>query len=150
MMYLFLLIDTINNFYKNHNLNNVDVIVKNYEYFNVKKTDWHWKDIYKNNNIYNNTYFNLPWYSGYSQIIRLSNKMLNLITKFVKDNNRLLFIEYFFLTLAFNNNLNVKQIPELGVLDWKKDYFYENKNKVRSLKTHLITNENKVYHPIKI
>ena len=142
-------IDTINNFYKNHNLNNVDVIVKNYEYFNIKKTDWHWKDIYKNNNTNNDTYFNLPWYRGYSQIIRLSNKMLNLITKFVKDNNRLLFIEYFFLTLAFNNNLNVKQIPELGILDWRKDFFYININGILYLKNKMFKNKNKVYHPIK-
>ena len=141
-------IDIINNLYENYVLDDVDVIVNAYHENNIYKKDWHWHNMYIKEDI-NKTYFSLPWYLGLVPFIRLSKKMLDLINEFVKENNRLLFIEFFFVTLALSNNLVVKQIQQLGILEWEKNYFYENKNGVISLKKHLITDKNKVYHPIK-
>lgn len=55
-----------------------------------------------------------PWGKSMMCASRLSSKLLKTVKNFISDNkNANKFIEYFFVTLASQNNLRVKPIPEL-------------------------------------
>ena len=81
----------------------------------------------------------LPWCHSMVCAVRISNTLLDIINKFVKIKNELLFCETFFNTLAYHNNLLIIPINELS---WIK---YNNRNDL-DLTSY---NRDYLYHPIK-
>lgn len=78
-----------------------------------------------------------PWFSSMACCIRVSNRLLYSIKKYVKQNNTLLFLELMFNTLAYHNNLDVVVIEELKHILWRNDW------KLNDI------DRKYIYHPIK-
>lgn len=86
--------------------------------------DWHWPLMVRNNKsrgykmkrkkaaISKNYYLPLPWFHSFCQVVRISNKMMDVIKNFVRDNRTLIFMEFMFNTLAYHKNLEVKTVEE--------------------------------------
>jgi hypothetical protein len=108
-----------------------DLLVQSHNIINEKKTDWHWE--YINSQIR----LDLPYASSMICAIRCSKRMMSSINKYAVKNNNLFLDEALFNTLALHNNLDVKAIPELSNIVYRKDW------NVYDIKP---TN---LYHPIK-
>lgn len=65
---------------------------------------WHWRHAYG--------LLNLPWYASMVCAIRVSNALLQAMKRHVNRINRIPFLEIVWNTLAHQNNLSVKIIPE--------------------------------------
>jgi hypothetical protein len=101
--------------------------------------DWCWweKDSYYKNS------FNNP-YSSFNPICRLSCKLINLILEFRKKNNRFLFLEILFISVAIKNNMSYMDYD----LDEKSqkyigDIHYRPEIKIKDIC------DNRLYHPVK-
>lgn len=68
---------------------------------------------------------------------RVSNQLLSKINLFVEKNEKLMFIEVLFNTIAYWNDLNVHVIPELNTITWMDTF------ELQSIK------KENLYHPIK-
>jgi hypothetical protein len=85
---------------------------------------WHWSLMVRNNKsrgykvkrkravMSKDYYIPLPWFHSFCQVVRISNKLIDVIKNFVKENKTLIFMEFMFNTLAFHNNLEVKTVEE--------------------------------------
>lgn len=69
--------------------------------------------------------------------IRISKKLLNLISNYARKNNKLFFDEYLFNTLALQNNLFINNIIELKYID------------CCHIDINNINNKEYMYHPVK-
>ena len=86
--------------------------------------DWHWPLMVKNNksrdyklkrkkaSVSKDYYLPLPWYNSFCQVVRISNKMIQVIENFVKKNKTLIFMEFMFNTLAMHHHLELKTVEE--------------------------------------
>jgi len=90
----------------------------------------HWYEA-KNNNL------KLPWAKSMVCASRMSNELLSHIKDYVTINKKLLYIEFFFHTLALHNQLKVDNPEELSSIYWKKKWLFKDINKAY------------LYHPFK-
>lgn len=67
-------------------------------------------------------FFDLPWYSSMCCGVRISNKLLIEIEKFVKNNNTLAFHEFIFNTLAMKTDCIVENPKELSGIVYRHDW----------------------------
>lgn len=96
---------------------NLDKIYKNTDLlcsFNIPQEDdpewYHWRE-------YNT--LQKPWYHSMMCACRLSKTLLGHIAKYAKINNRLSFHEFFYNTLAKNNNLTIQTPEEFKNIYWR-------------------------------
>jgi hypothetical protein len=82
-------------------------------------------------------YIDGPYYHSLACAVRLSRKMLNTLSEFVSKNNRLVFIEFMYNTLALKNNLTIETPEALSTIEFRKEYKFGD------------FNVNCLYHPIK-
>lgn len=80
---------------------------------------------------------NLPWCKSMTCACRISNKLLNIINNYVKNNNTLQFHEAMFNTLAYQNNCLINNPKELENIHYRTGWDIYN------------LDLNKIYHPIK-
>jgi hypothetical protein len=73
-------------------------------------SDWNWWSLCPE-------YFELPWVGSLIVIVRMSNPLLQEIRRFVKKHNKLAFIEVLFVTLAYQNNMQIVNPEGLNKLD---------------------------------
>lgn len=118
--------------YKNENLLAHENIIN----INGKSDDWfHWSHFERN---YGKAVFSLPWYRSMVCAIRLPNKFFTECSKFVKENSRLYFIEYFIHTLSIKKGILIDVIDELSEIHYRKSYNLND-----------FMDKNKLYHPVK-
>jgi len=110
---------------------NEDLLTSAHQIFHEDRYDWHWGTVRKNIKI------DLPYANSMICAIRCSRKMMICIDDYVKKYNNLFLDEVLFNTIALHNNLNVKVIPELSTITWKRDWVLEDIKKTN------------LYHPIK-
>lgn len=94
--------------------------------------DWYWWDHVPKKIL------PLPWSNSMVCAVRMSNKLLSIISSFTEKNkaeNKM--IEYIFTTLALHNKLEIKTIKQLAGIVWRKEW------KINEI------DENTFYHPIK-
>jgi hypothetical protein len=108
-----------------------DFLVSSHTVFNEKKYDWHW------NHIYSQIKIDLPYAIALICAIRCSKLMLRRIFEYTLIYNNLFMDEALFNTLALQSNLNIKVIPELSTIDYRRDWKKED------------IKESNLYHPIK-
>lgn len=111
-----------------------DLLTSAHEIFHKIDNNWHWPTVKKNIKI------DLPYATSMICAIRCSRKMMKSIDDYVKKYNNLFLDEALFNTLALHNKLNVKVIPELSTIVWKRGLMGWG---LEDIKT---TN---LYHPIK-
>jgi len=106
--------NTLSNIDNKYKYDDHVLLPSNESYSNNPK--WiHWYD--KNNNI--------KMYRSMVCAIRVSRKMLEMIDTFVEMNEKLIFIEMLFNTIAYWTNLKVQVISELTTIKWKHAYSIE-------------------------
>jgi hypothetical protein len=93
--------------------------------------NWHWKLV--NNRIK----LKAPYGRAMICAIRCSKKLLLCIDEYVKNYNDLFLDEVLFNTIAIHNNLNIKCIPELKPIVFKREWKFSD------------ISIYKLYHPIK-
>lgn len=81
-----------------------------------------------------------PWAHSMICAVRISNKLLNIISEFVNKNNILLFDEALFNTLAFQNNLKMNNPIELSNIVFSFRDLEIDENNI---------NTTYLYHPLK-
>jgi hypothetical protein len=101
--------------------------------------NWCW---WKKDSYYKNS-FNNP-YSSFNPICRLSSKLINFILEFRKKNNRFVFLEILFISVAIKNNMSYMDYN----LDEKSqkyigDIHYRPEIKIKDIC------DNRLYHPVK-
>lgn len=111
-----------------------DLLTSAHQIFHKIDDNWHWPTVKKNIKI------DLPYATSMICAIRCSRKMMTSIDDYVKKYNDLFLDEALFNTLALHNKLNVKVIPELSTIVWKRGLMGWG---LEDIKT---TN---LYHPIK-
>lgn len=94
-----------------------------------KKDYWLWNNI--------NINFNPPYYNGMVCACRMSQKILQHINNYAKENNTLFFIEALIPTLANKYKLKYVTPPQLRMIIYRRDWKLSEINK------------NTLYHPIK-
>ena len=85
-----------------------------------------------------------PWYRSMMCACRLSRKLLNLIATFVEKKKYLCYHEIFFNTLAVQNNLRIRNPPELQGILWRFEWTKHNIQ--RGCMYHPVKNQSN--HPI--
>lgn len=113
-----------------------DLLTSGHEIVYEKRYDWHWGTVQKHIKI------DLPYAKSMICAIRCSRKMMISIDDYVKKYNNLFLDEALFNTIALHNELDVKAIPELSTIVWKRGWFFTGWV-LGDIKT---TN---LYHPIK-
>jgi hypothetical protein len=108
-----------------------DLLTSDHEIVYEKRYDWHWVLVQ------NHIKIDLPYAKSMICAIRCSRKMMICIDDYVKKYNNLFLDEALFNTIALHNELDVKAIPELSTIHWKKDWVLEDIKKTN------------LYHPIK-
>tara|TARA_B100001287_G_scaffold276730_1_gene289020 strand:+ start:47841 stop:48560 length:720 start_codon:yes stop_codon:yes gene_type:complete len=111
-----------------------DLLVSKHDVFNVDiedLEDWHWLHLRKQ--------IKLPKPYAKSMIcaIRCSKKLLDSIKNYVNMYNNLFLDECLFNTIAMQNGLSIKIIPELKTITWNTEW---SKNTIK---------KQNLYHPIK-
>jgi len=94
---------------------------------NTHENLWNWDNI--------NINYNEPYYSGYMNSVRVSNKMIKCINYYATKNNKLFYINALFPTIAIKNNLKYITPTELSNVKQIKNYEKSD-----------INNKN-IYHP---
>ena len=111
---------------------NEDLLCKqdiSYNTDKLNKFNWHWNRAKGK--------IDKPWYRSLMCCHRQSQRLLQRIKDYVDKNGSLLFLEFMINTLAHHNNYNIKTIPNLKTITWKKKY------KVDEIKM------DNFYHPMK-
>ena len=90
---------------------------------------WHWKIA--------DGKINKPWHRSLLCCHRQSNRLLQRIKEYCDENGSLLFLEIMVNTLANQNNYNVKTLPNLKTITWRKKFKLEDIRK------------DNLYHPMK-
>ena len=108
----------------------IDGILENFNY--KAWPNWHLALDYIHN-------IELPYYHNMSSAIRVSKKILNIISDYVNNNKTLFFIEVLFITLAIKNNLSIVYPEELNINYANIWDGLDNSN----------INKSYIYHPIK-
>lgn len=93
------------------------------------KNTWHWSMI--------NIQYSPPYYDGMMCAVRFSNRMIECINNYAKQQNTLFFLEALFPTIAIKNNLKYNNPNELNNICYRNDFKKEN------------INNNNLYHPVK-
>lgn len=93
------------------------------------KNTWHWHRI--------NIRFRPPYYNGMMCAVRFSNKMMQCINKYAKNQNTLFFLEALFPTIAIKNDLKCSNPNELSQIYYRHNFNGEDINKTN------------IYHPVK-
>jgi hypothetical protein len=70
-----------------------------------------------------------PYYQSISCAIRVSRKLLTIISNFAKEKGQLVFLEFLFNSLAMQNNLKVETPRELSQIMFEEQYDYSQFNK---------------------
>jgi hypothetical protein len=101
--------------------------------------EWFWWE----NDISYKKYFKNP-YRSFNPICRLSSKLINFILEFRKKNNRFVFLEILFISVAIKNNMSYMDYN----LDEKSqkyigDIHYRPEIKIKDIC------DNRLYHPVK-
>lgn len=91
-----------------------DLLSSAHDIFHKIDDNWHWPVVKKHIKI------DLPYATSMICAIRCSRKMMISIDNYVKKYNDLFLDEALFNTLALHDNLNVKAIPELSTIVWKR------------------------------
>ncbi len=112
---------------------NADLLVGDHSENKIGDMGWHWGGVWKRAK----HRLPLPWYSSMVCAIRVSRTLLGHIAAEIERQERILFIEMFFNTIAAHNNLNVVVAPELSTIYYRKDWNNDEFNKTN------------LFHPIK-
>jgi len=114
--------------------------------------DWHWPLMVRNNKVRSyklkrkkaaiskDYYLPLPWYSSMCPVIRISDKMIQVIKDFVKENKTLIFMEFMFNTLAVHNQLELKKVEEFKIrynYEYKGPAFKKSEIRIKNLYNHI-------------
>jgi hypothetical protein len=122
--------------------NSVDLISKSHILkMTINPLDWWWPKIVNK--------VKLPWAKSMICVVRVSNKLLESIDKFVSQNRTLFLDEALFNTIALQNNLNVKTPIEFSTIyenEWAKNVYYNWNEKYMNEQT---LNTSYFLHPVK-
>lgn len=110
-----------------------DLLCQGFKEFNSIK-DWNLYNIVRKDTAGKVT---RPYFKSMICAIRVNQKILQVIKKFARKFHTLFLDEALFTTLAMKNNLNIKVIPELSTIVYRREW------KLSDIK------ENNLYHPVK-
>ena len=121
--------DAIQYIDKKYTENTADILSTTHGVNATGTLDWHWK--------YAQGHIALPWASSMVCAVRLSRRVLTAVDNYRLDHGTLLFLEFFFNTLALHNEYTVLTAPELAGIVYRRDW---KKSDIQ---------QNHLYHPVK-
>lgn len=110
-----------------------DLVVGGHSENKTGDMGWHWGSVWERAK----HRIDLPWYSAMVCSVRMSRTLLDCLAKEIERQERVLFVEMFFNTVAAHNSLIVTVAPELSTIHYRKDWDGNEFNKTN------------LFHPIK-